>query len=546
MDQNYRTTESSIKAINQFGETMSNQLTDGRLEGMSGRVGTIPQVHAFETDYEEATYIIKDIREKLDSGVPPNEIAVIYRGKAASKTLKKMLETEKVQFETVGDVDFYSMKEVKVTMALMRLLINRSDRFALFQIMDEIPVGITKANLGAKASEAKTNPMAFLKSFAINGGVRGNKAKDLLNEIEDMRAYVPFLTDEEMAHSMSITVQQYNHEYSFNTAFRDKANKQIFKFISEVTPMFSDRILTFFDSTISENFQKAAEKLFIKKNKGANDDEVHDHVAKTIEKRRERVTKLCEILSKTIQDGATYQEAVDELLLLADNTKNNKVGSIFLMTGHASKGLEFDHTYFLGAEQGSFFRDENPDESTIHEEERLFYVGTTRHKKSIQITRCNSRFVNGETKYFQPLEMLTRLAGSVENFDWTIDGKAQSEKELTESNAEVSEPTVQKAYRKPFETKKYVNKEVEANSIESGNGNNKLKDFLKKGSNNTPESSINVVPTEASKPLSSSDLFKSKIQSKKAHQTESQVLTIAEVLDKDTDVDEYNGLLFSL
>jgi DNA helicase-2/ATP-dependent DNA helicase PcrA len=521
MDINYRTTDKSMEAINQFGETMSNQLTDGKLKSMSGRIGAKPQLHAFETDLEEAEYIIKDVREKFEAGVPPNEIAVIYRGKAAAMTLKRTLETERIQFETVGDTDFYSMKEVKVTMALMRLLVNVDDRFALYQLMDEIPIGITKANLGAKAAEAKITPMAFLKDFAGSGSARANKAKELLNGIEDISSYVPYLSDEELAYSVGISAQEYTHKCSTEPAFKIAHDEQIAKFVSEVTPMFSDRILEFFDSSISENFHKKAKQAFIKKNQGATEDEIHDHVIKVVEKRRERVTKLSDILSKTIQDGANYQEAVDELLLLADNTKNNKVGSIFLMTGHASKGLEFDHTYFLGAEQESFFRNENPDDSTIYEEERLFYVGTTRHKESLHITRCNTRFVNGETKYFEPLEMLLRLKGVVDSFDWTIEGKAETQ-ELTSS----------KLNKTPSN---YIDK-----STSTFNSGQNLTAALKRNN----RSVVKKDESEDDNEQSSSDSFKQKLMTKKSHpQTK---LDDGESLDNKIDSSENESLLFTL
>jgi DNA helicase-2/ATP-dependent DNA helicase PcrA len=520
MDRNYRTTDMSMAVINQFGESMSNQLTDGKLRSMSGRVGSKPQIHAFETDTEEAEYIIKDVRSKLASGVPPNEIAVIYRGKAAAMTIKRTLETERIQFETVGDTDFYSMKEVKVTMALMRLLVNADDRFALYQLMDEIPIGITKANLGAKAAEANVTPMAHLKAFAVIPGVRGNKAKALLNGIDDISSYVPYLSAEELAYSVGISVHEYAHNCSTDPVFKNAHDKQIAKFVSEVTPMFSDRIMEFFDSSISESFHNKAEKAFIKKNVGATEDEIHDHVMKAVEKRRARVTKLSEILSKTLQDGATYQEAVDELLLLADNTKNNKVGSIFLMTGHASKGLEFDHTYFLGAEQESFFRQENPEDSTIYEEERLFYVGITRHKESLLITRCNKRFINGETKYFEPLEMLTRLKGVVDQYDWTIDG--QKELENNNNSESVNPPLSNNA--SPSTPFNYSGQKLHA-ALNRNNKNSETK----------PETQV---PAEVG---STSDSFKKKLMAKK-NETKVKSDEVKIVEDHTVEV----GMLFTL
>jgi DNA helicase-2/ATP-dependent DNA helicase PcrA len=524
MDRNYRTTDKSMEAINQFGETMSNQLTDGKLESMSGRVGTSPQVHAFETDVDEAEYIIKDVRKKLESGVPPNEIAVIYRGKAAVKTLKRTLETERIQFETVGDTDFYSMKEVKVTMALMRILVNEDDRYALYKLMDEIKFGTTKEFIRKEANKASLTPMSYLKSVAKGESAKAAKVRDFLNGIEDINCYLPYITPDVLAISHGISEQEYTDKCLTDSAFKLSHDNQVLRFVTDVAPMFSERILEFFNNSISEGFHKTAKTAFLKKNPNATDDEIHEHAMKIVEKRRERVIKLTDILSKTLLDGATYQEAVDELQLLADNTKNNKVGSIFLMTGHASKGLEFEHTYFLGAEQESFFRSENPDDSTIYEEERLFYVGTTRHKESLQITRCNTRFVNGETKYFEPLEMLLRLKGAVDSFDWTIEGKAETQK-LTSTQLNKTSSI-------------YIDK-----STSTFNSDQNLLAALKRNNRSVEEKHKYQEANNNGDKQSSSESFKQKLITKKNHP---QKGSDVRPLDEQTDPSENENLLFNI
>jgi ATP-dependent exoDNAse (exonuclease V) beta subunit len=191
------------------------------------------------------------------------------------------------------------------------------------------------------------------------------------------------------------------------------------------------------------------------------------------------------------------------------------------MTGHASKGLEYAHTYFLGAEQGSFFRDSDPDESVISEEERLFYVGTTRHKESLQITRCNTRFVNGETKCFEPLEMLTRLAGTVDNFDWTIKGKENTARSRDS-----------KRHQAPSNN-------ISSNSSEASK---KLRTALNQ-SHSKNEAGTTSGSQEKEGEMSSSDSFKAKIEQKKI-KNHNKLNPDDESIIEDHSIT--NGLLFTL
>tara|TARA_B100001245_G_C22893333_1_gene430579 strand:+ start:2242 stop:4464 length:2223 start_codon:yes stop_codon:yes gene_type:complete len=438
MNRNYRTAGLSIEAINQFGKTMANQLTDGELKAMSTFDGPCPVVHRFESDIDEADYIIAEINSKLSNGVPPNEIAVIYRNKSVAKTLKSRLEEGKVQFETVGDVDFYSMKDVKVCMGVFRLLANPNDRFALYQIMDELPIGITKANLSSKASQENISPTKYLRRFSESSSARAHKAKVLVSMLDDMEGYIPSIIDEHMAIFLNLSPQEYHHKISTCSEFRKSVDAYRERFFNDYAPIFKQKVLRFFSDLVAESFNKSAERAFKKKNRNASGEEVSQYIADKLSERLARVDKLIDILNKTISDGAQYKEAVDELILLADNTKNNKQDSIFLMTGHASKGLEFDHTYFLGAEQESFFKLEYPDDESLAEEERLFYVGTTRHKKELGITVCNQRFINGEIKKRSPADMLIRFKGTVNDIDHTGDVVVDNQSSLP--NADIDTP----------------------------------------------------------------------------------------------------------
>lgn len=412
MNRNYRTAAASIDAINQFGETMAEQLTDGHLLPMSNDDEPAPQILHFKSDEEEAEHIVKEVSTLLKEGVEPNDIAIIYRAKAVNRPIKSLLENNRVQYDVVGDVDFYNTKEVKIGISVLRLFVNENDRFALHNIMSEMPIGITKATLAKKASQGQCSQMEALRSFAKSGGARSHKANALINELADISNFIPSLSEQELAFSKNLPINEYRHRLNYDPAFQDHIRKQNALFAKDTAPLFGERLKRFFTEHVLHSFNNDARKAAIKKHPEASEEEIENIVVEKLNERTERVVKLTEIFSKTIESGVDFKDAVDEIMLLADNTKNNKEGSIKLMTGHASKGLEFKHVFFAGAEQEMFFRDE-PNDDTLAEEERNLYVITTRHKKRLTITHCDTRFVNGQFVHCQPLEMLLRFKGKV-------------------------------------------------------------------------------------------------------------------------------------
>lgn len=258
--------------------------------------------------------------------------------------------------------------------------------------------------------------MQALKEFASNGSALAHKSKVLLDELDDISFYIPSYSDVELAAYNKLDIMEYRHRLNFDKSFQDTISHQVKQFAHDVAPMFAERIQKFFKEHVLHSFNNDTRKAVIKKYPDASEEEIENLIVEKLQERTDRVTKLTQIFSKTVEGGIPFKDAVDEIMLLADNTKNNKEASVKLMTGHAAKGLEFNKVFFVGAEQETFFRDE-PNEVTMAEEERLLYVGVTRHRDQLIITHCDQRFVNGQFNHYTPLEFLPRFAGTVKSDD---------------------------------------------------------------------------------------------------------------------------------
>lgn len=429
MNRNYRTAPSSIEAINQFGETMADQLTDGHLIAMSEADSPPPELKHFKTDKEESAFIAQQVKTLLDQGEKPDDIAIIYRAKALARDISAALDSERVQYDIVGDTVFYETKEVKIGIAVLRLFVNENDRFALHTLMTNFPIGISKTRLTKEASNKKCSQMEYLKTLAKTNSAMGKKISRLLNELTDIAHYIPALSDQELAASKNLSMEEFRHRMNFDRQFQELIKQQSAKFSIETAPLFAERIQHFFTNQILHSLNNETRKAIEKSNRNATEEQIEELLIEKLNQRAERVVKLTEIFTKTLETGVTFKDAVDEIMLLADNTKNNKDLSVKLMTGHASKGTEFNHVIFAGASQELFFREDEVDDDKIAEEERNLYVITTRHKKCLTMTHSDSRFLEGQYKHMKPLEMLVRFKGKIKND--SIELEAEQDNDVT-------------------------------------------------------------------------------------------------------------------
>ncbi|CZE47531.1 ATP-dependent helicase [Campylobacter geochelonis] len=331
LENNYRSSEHILNAANNLIDYNRNRL--GKKLVSTKEKGE--EIELFESDDEnyEANKIANEITKLISSGVNPKEIAVLYRINALSRALEDGLAKARIPYKMVGGMKFYERAEIKDIISYLRLITNNSDDFSLRRIINRPKRGLGKVGL-AKIEKLAFDSKASLFDTILNLS-EADVSKKVLKELKELVKSVKSLAKVE---NFSLMIDKLEDNFGL---------KAYYKSLNDG----SDRV--------------------------ANIDE------------------FCAMLKDEIVNNANFEleEFLNELSLQSEQDAISDE-AISIMSVHASKGLEFEHLFVIGLEEGFF-----PligDGSDIEEERRLAYVAITRAKSHLTLSRSNSRFYKGK------------------------------------------------------------------------------------------------------------------------------------------------------
>lgn len=280
--------------------------------------------------YDEARWIASEILMSGNKNF--SDYAVIYRANFQSRILEEEFTRCGIGYTVFGSQSFYSRKEVRDLLAYCKLVINPYDIESFKRILGTLK-GVGKVTIDNIITNAQDNCINF---------------HDAIN------AYLPNTKAGVVRHRLEVVSAILNTKY---TKCSDIINDVLF-----LTEYKTD--LT---NTLTEETE---EKLAIIK----------------------EFVEMTESMEANATDES-MSEIIDQIALLSDakGAEKEKLNAVKLMTAHASKGLEFNTVFVIGAEEGLFPHANAIDENTsdaIEEERRLFYVAMTRAKKKLYISRA--------------------------------------------------------------------------------------------------------------------------------------------------------------
>ena len=179
LEQNYRSTENILDAANSVIKNNTSR-KDKNLWSDKGKGEKITYFRSYD-EKDEAHYVAKNIKSLLDSGKSADEIAVLYRTNAQSRTIEEEMLKENIPYRVVGSFYFYSRKEIKDLMAYLRLIHNSRDNVSLTRVINSPKRGIglkTIANLNEKADAL---------GISIYEAIDSGKELEFKNVIEDLK-----------------------------------------------------------------------------------------------------------------------------------------------------------------------------------------------------------------------------------------------------------------------------------------------------------------------------------------------------------------------
>lgn len=374
LEQNYRSTKTILTAANEV--IRNNGGRKGKTLWTTNEKGSPIKVSVFEDDTAEATWVADEVSELIDRGVAPSDIAVFYRIHAQSRSFEEAFIRRGIRYQIFGGVKFYERREIKDLLAYLRVLQNPLDRQSLGRVINIPRRGIGKATwdrLMEWAAKEDESPIeAVLRWEAV--GIKGAAAKGLSGLAECLRAWRVAMEE--------VPLDDLMRRILVDTGYLKDLQL-------EATPEAVARI-----ENLEELMSQAAR--FRPEMEEAPQDFVSARVA------------LPHFLSHV------------SLLTDADVPEGER-GGVMMMTLHSAKGLEFSYVFMVGMEEGLFPHMRSMGSTDeIEEERRLCYVGMTRAKKELFLTRTLLRNTYGELIPREPSRFLSEIPEEyVEELDET-------------------------------------------------------------------------------------------------------------------------------
>ena len=342
LEQNYRCTQNILDAANSVIKNNPAKY-EKKLWTQNGKGGMI-SVYRGTDEYDEANFIVENInRLRREEYMTYNDFAVLYRMNSQSRSIEDILRRENMPYKIVGGLKFYERKEIKDTIAYLRLIENPADNLSLVRIINEPKRGIGRAsldNVEAIAIQAETSMYDVIKRANEFGLARVYaNSRDFVSQIEELRA--------------------------------KKDDMKI-----------SDLVKTTLNKT---GYTKALE----------------DEDTTEAETRLENIEEFLTVAMEFEEEFAdnTLADFLEGITLSSDiDNADTEEDSVTLMTLHSAKGLEFPVVFLVGMEEGIFPGYKSIGEpKELEEERRLCYVGITRAKQYLFMSCARQRTIFGST-----------------------------------------------------------------------------------------------------------------------------------------------------
>ncbi len=368
LETNYRSTEPILKAANTLIEHNSTRLGK-KLTSHKGSGADVKLLHSLDESME-AKAIAHAIQKLLNQGTDPDEIAVLYRINALSRSLEEGFSKAGLGFKLIGGMRFYERAEIKDIISYFRVISNPHDDFSLIRVINKPKRGIGKASI-EKLQKAAFDAHVSLFEYII---------KSLSGDL-------PLVISKKVATSLATLTEDIQ-------LLRVEVSEALGNFIT----LFEERI------KLKDHYAGMVDGM----DRILNIDEFYGYF-------RDAVIKNPDL---------SLDEFLNDISLQSDQDQIEE-DAITIMSIHAAKGLEFEHLFVIGLEEEFF-----PllgEGCNMEEERRLGYVAITRAKSDLTLCYVDSRFYKGRRKMIDKSRFLGE-AGLIQDTSLKITKQAAFKK----------------------------------------------------------------------------------------------------------------------
>src|SRR5262244_3147966 len=353
LERNYRSTQSILDAAGAVVKNNSERLGKNLRAEISGGAN-LRYLEARDAQ-SEAEFVADELRKLLDDD-SSQTCAVEYRTNFQSRAFEEVFRRRGIRYRLVGGFSFYQRAEVQDTLAYVRLAMHPDDDIAFLRVLNLPPRGIGKTTLEGLRDLARKNGTSFWT--AMEDFVTANAAGRALTPL---RAFMDLIA-------------------RLQAAQKEKEPADFVRYVLDETGymgMLRDR-------------------------------NTPEDVA-----RIENLEELTRAVAESMDMGESFTDFLDAAALVSDADSFEDKPGVTLITLHSTKGLEFDYVFLTGLEEGicPHSRSIN-EEKGIEEERRLVYVGMTRARKTLTLTRAVYRRIFGNEQQLrasQPSRFLSEI-----------------------------------------------------------------------------------------------------------------------------------------
>ena len=344
LEQNYRSTKTILNAANSVIKNNINK-KDKNLWTDNETGEKIKYVRTND-EKDEASYVTREIRNLVNNGISLDDIAVLYRTNAQSRTIEEGFLNSNIPYRIVGAFAFYSRKEIKDLLAYLKLIYNTKDDVSLMRI-----INYPKRKIGAKTIE----------NLSMDAVLNGTSMFDVISSGKELEFKKLILEMKEKSEVLSLT---------------------------ETIDMVLD--LSGIKSELESEHTLEADIRLENLNEFKS-------ITKTFEE-ESGIASLEDFLNEV------------SLVSDVNDQKNDDLPKVTLMTIHAVKGLEYKYVFVIGMEENIFPHVNSCEEDGgIEEERRLCYVAITRAKEKLYLVNALRRMLYGKTSVNMPSRFINEI-----------------------------------------------------------------------------------------------------------------------------------------
>ena len=381
LEQNYRSTQNILRAANQM--VRRNRSRKEKVLWTENPKGEVLTLCVAEDETDEARFVVQIILEQIhpssltgfhgETGRAYRDIAIFYRINAQSRAIEDELVKHRIPYTVVGGMKFYERKEIKDILAYLRLIANPSDGLSLKRI-----INVPSRGIGEKTIE-KIEVFSRERGLPLYEGMEQALKEGGLSPVAQAKM-------EEFIHLIK--------------EFREERRTLP---LSQLALALLART-GYLDRLKEEGTEEAFSKI-------------------------ENIDELINVLTELEQGGeeVSLEAFLDKVSLVTDvDLYEDKGNRVSLMTLHCAKGLEFPVVFIVGIEEGLLPHYRRGDEiEDLEEERRLCYVGITRAKERLFLSRAERRSTFGVGRANLPSRFLDELPEELIQFE-ERQGKVES------------------------------------------------------------------------------------------------------------------------